>query len=254
MTPTDPRELLRAFSEQRVTDNQVMRGLAEHKGWYVPVAFALDQLGTNLSEHAIIFSTEFNAQPERLLLFSDAEAAHRADGQPIGMFTSAFSGARIFAALDGRYRSVSVNPGSPTQEAWFIDREAFELTNLWGQVVDLEDSIKTDYGSPATFAKMARHPGFLLLLNAANQPLDANFPDVDGKFALAFTAPDLCDAFVASRPEEERARLNHAPLSGESLFRQLQNFDVAGVILNFGPKMHMVHRADFWSICEAIDG
>jgi len=251
MTPTDPRELLRAYSEQRVTDTQVMRGLAEHNGWYVPAGFALDQLQTNLSEHAIIFSTEFNAQPARLLLFSDQEAAHRADGQPIGLFTSAFSGARIFSALDERYISVSVNLGSPQAESWYIDREAFPMTRMWGQAVELERLLKTDYGSRETFAKVAAHPGFMLMINPSNQPIDVGFPGVEGKFAIAFTAPDLSEAFLSSRPEAERQRLHPAAISGLSMFQQLQNFPMAGVILNIGDDMRVVPRQDFETICAA---
>ncbi|MEO8027968.1 MAG: hypothetical protein ABI823_15895, partial [Bryobacteraceae bacterium] len=161
------------YSESRATDTQVMRCLSEHNGWYVPAGFAVTQLNTTLSEHAIIFSTEFEAQPDRLLLFTDAVAAHRADGHRIGLFMSAFRGSQIFAAVDGRFESVSINPGSPQSESWYIQRDAFPLTNLWGQVVELETALRADSGSPDSFARLAAHPGLILLVNEQNQPIQA---------------------------------------------------------------------------------
>jgi len=251
MTPTDPRDLLKAYSEKQVTGDQVMRGLAEHKGWYVPALFAVDRLKTELCDHAIIFSSEFEAQPNKLLIFTDAVAAHRADGHRLGVFSSAFSGSHIFAALDARYESVSVNPCSPQSESWFIDREGFALANLWGQVVELEKALSSDPGSDALYARLAAHEGFIILVNQENLPIDVSVPNIEGKSAIAFTAPDQCDAFMAKRSDAERARLKRVTISGALMFKQLQNFDLAGILLNIGTNGVVLSKDKFPLICAA---
>src|SRR5450631_3523102 len=165
MPTIEPRELLKAYSENRITGDAALRGLAEHKGWYVPAAFAIQRLKTTECEHAIIFSGEFEADPSKLLIFSDAVAAHRADGHRIGVFSSAFSGSQIFAAVDGQFESITVNPCSPEAESWVIQRDWFAMANLWGQVVELEKALDTDAGSAALYSRLAAHPGFIILVN-----------------------------------------------------------------------------------------
>jgi hypothetical protein len=251
MIPTDARELLTAYSEQRVTGDQVMRGLAEHKGWYVPAVFALQSLGSNTNEHAIIFSQEFEANPGQLLIFTDAVAAHRAEGHRIGVFASAYAGSRIFAALNAKYESVTVNPCSPQAESWYINREGFDLAALWGQVVELEEALRTAPGTEATYRKLAAHPGLIVVVNLENLPIDVSLPGMEGKSAIGFTAPDLYDAFMAQRSEAEKARMKRVTVPGALLFQQLQNFDMAGLILNLGPKIAAIGKAEFPLICAA---
>jgi len=254
MTSTDPRELLRGYAENRVTSDQVMRMLTEHKGWYVPALFAVDRLNSAVSDHAIIFSSEFESQPNMLLLFTDAVAAHRADGHRIGVFSSAFSGSQVFGALDDRYESVSINPCSPQSESWFIQRDGFAIAKLWGQVVELENALSSDPGSDALYAQLAAHPGIILLVNQENLPIDVTVPSIEGKSAIGFTAPDRCDTFMSQRSEAERARLKRVTVPGGLLFKQLQNFDLAGIFLNLGTKGVVLSKAEFPRICAAAGG
>jgi hypothetical protein len=230
-----PRQILAAFAAQTVTAEQVMRALTEHDGWYAPAGFALsalDRRPDNVYEGAVIFSEQFEADPAKLLLFTDREAALRADGHRIGLFTSAFRGARIFAALGNEFQSVSINPCSPQAECWFIARDAFPLAHLWAQVVDLETALATP--GPLPHKQLATHPGFVILINQQNLPVTMTQPSLEGPYAVAFTAPDLYAAFIARQPAENQAALNRATLDGASLFRQLPQFDVAGVWLNPG--------------------
>jgi hypothetical protein len=241
---------LKAYSEQRASVDQVMRGLAAHRGWYVPAGFAADRLQNAVSEHSIIFSSEFETRPAQLVLFTDAVAAHRADGQKLGVYCSGlFSGSQIFAALDDRFEAVSVNPWSPQSECWYFRRDGFSLASLWGQVVELESALSTDPGSDASLAKLAVHTGFLILVNDQNMPIDVTVPSIGGKCAVAFTAPDRCEAFMAQRTEAEKARLHKVAVPGSVLFKHLQNFDMAGVLLNVGTNGVMVAKANFPRIC-----
>ena len=259
MTTVDPREILRAFSEQRANSDQVMRALTEHNGWYLPVGFLLGRLKESfdpnamVADNAVIFSAEFEADPTKLLLFTDREAAHRAEGHRIGMFSSAFSGARMFAALDDGLASVSINPCSPKSECWFIDRDAFPPAHLWAQVVSLETALLSAADNSIPYAQLAAHPGFIILINEQNLPIDVEIKGVEGKCALAFTSPDRFEAFLAKQPEPQRSQLRRATLPGASLFRQMQNFEVQGVVLNLGAGRHTVvlPKVQFQNIAAA---
>jgi hypothetical protein len=247
MNPTDPRELLKAFSEQRATVEQVMRCLTAHTGWYVPAVFAANKLGSVMSEHSIIFSSEFQSQPAQLVLFTDSVAAHRADGQKLGIYCSgSFSGSRIFAALNGQFEAVSVNPWSPKAECSFFRRDGFSLANLWGQVVELENALATDPESDATFAKLGAHTGYIILVNDQKVPIDVALSNDMGRCAIAFTAPDRYEAFMAERTEAERSRLFQVPVAGSVLFKHLQSFDMPGLLLH---KTAFVAKANFSRIC-----
>ncbi len=249
--PTDPRELLKAYAEKQVTGDQVMRGLAAHKGWYVPALFAVDRLNSQVSDHSIVFSTEFDPNLRQLVLFTDKEAAHRADGYPLGVFSSAFSGSQVFAALGEQFDAASVNPCSPQAESWFIKQDAFALANLWGQVVELESALVTEPESEATLRRLAAHGGFLVLINDQNLPIDLTVPGIEGRCAAAFTAPDRHEDFMSKRSEADRARLKHLALSGAEMFQQLQKFDMAGILLNFGSQPVIIRKELFPRICAA---
>lgn len=249
--PTDPRELLKAYADKQVTTDQVMRGLAGHKGWYVPAWFATDRLNNQVSDHSVIFSTQFDPNLKQLVLFTDKEAAHRADGYPLGVFSSAFTGSHIFAALDERFDAVSVNPCSPQTESWFFKRDGFALANLWGQVVELENALAVEPEAEATLRRLAAHTGFLILVNDQNLPIDITIPNLEGRSAVAFTAPDMYEAFIAQRNETDRAKLKNLAIAGAQMFQQLQGFDMAGLLLNFGTQPVIIRKEQFAKICVA---
>src|SRR5689334_22330702 len=102
--PPTPRDVLRAYALQTTSTEQVWRALTEHTGWYVPAGFGVVALKNEVFENAVMFSEKFEADPSQLLLFTDREAALRAEGNRIGLFGSAFQCGRIFAALTSEFQ------------------------------------------------------------------------------------------------------------------------------------------------------
>lgn len=116
MPPTDPRELLKAYSGKQVTADQVMRGLA-------PIRASMFR---RCSQRTGCKTWT------RLIGRMDSRWACLAVCSAVPL---------IFAALDDRFEAVSTNPCSPQEESWLIKRDGFSLTDLWGKVVELEDAV-----------------------------------------------------------------------------------------------------------------
>ncbi len=238
-----PRDILIAYSQQQATTDQVMRALTEHAEWYVPAAFALGPLNTAMSESAMVFAQEVPSTDNALVLFTDPIAAARAEGAPLGVMVRNFSGVRIFEALDNRYGCVRVNPHSPNSEAWYLGQEAFPLARLWAQVVSLEQALSEATGA-LPYAKIAAHPGYMVLINSERLPITLNLKQPAGSYAVAFTAPDGFHAFVAKQPAEQQPNMKQAVLDGVSVCRQLERFDIAGVLIYFGNGKGVVLRKE----------
>jgi hypothetical protein len=236
----DLRDVLIAYSNNQAKAAQVWRALTEHSGWYVPASFAVGHLQTTSSDGAMLFAGELPT-PDNAAI-----AAAHAEGAPIGTFMREFPGVPIFQALDAPYGCVRVNPHSPKSESWYISQEAFPLAHLWAQVVRLEQSLAASSDKiPA--ADIAAYPGFLVLINADNLPVTLNLSH--GSYAVAFTSPDRFQSFVAKQPAEQHANLLSATLDGATLCRQLQDFDITGVVIYYGDKESIVVRKeDFASI------
>jgi hypothetical protein len=239
-----PREVLIAYSKQQANTEQVMRALTEHSDWYIPAGYAMSRLHTTTSDSAIIFAPEVPTSDRALILFTDSEAAARADGAPIGVFARSFSGVQIFQALDDRYGCVRVNPHSPQSEGWYLSQEAFPLAKLWAQVVHLEQALAKSTGESVPYGEIASHPGFMVLINAERLPITLTLKQPAGTYAVAFTAPDCLQAFVGRQPAEHQPNMKSATLDGVTLCQQLQRFEVAGVAIYYGNGRGMVLRKD----------
>jgi hypothetical protein len=239
-----PREMLAAYSNQQATTEQVWRALTEHSGWYVPAAFGVQRLHTTSGKGATIFANELPTADRALILFTDAVAAARADGAPIGTFMHEFSAVQIFQSLDENYGCVRVNPHSPKSEGWYISQEAFPLARLWAQVVGLEQAIANAPGDTIPYAELAGHPGFMVLINSQHLPVTLNLKESEGSYAVVFTSPDRYQAFVAMQPAEHQANLKSATLDGKTLCKQLQSFDIAGILLYYRDTTGMVLRKE----------
>jgi hypothetical protein len=192
----------------------------------------------------MIFAPEQPTDDRALLLFTDPVAAARADGKPIGVFMRDFSGVQIFEALDDRYGAVRVNPYSPNSEAWYLGPSAFAIARLWAKVVHLEESIAQDT-STIPYAQIAAHPGFMVLINSQNLPIPTTLQQPPGSYAIAFTAPDHYQRFVSRQPAENQANMKYATLDGVTMCKQLERFDVAGVIIYYGPRGLVLRKEDF---------
>jgi hypothetical protein len=234
----DPRQVLMAYSENRAGQDEVMRALTEHTGWYVPAGFAVKALHTTNVESAFLFSQEYEADPSQLILFTDKVAAARASGHRLGCYASGFRGSKVFGALTDGFTKVLVNPCSPTSELWTFQREAFPLAQLWAQMVELETALEAaEHDQPLPYAQLEAFPGFMVLLDP-DRCLHLVRTKSGTDYAVAFTSPDR---FRASA----QAQLPTATLGGASLFRTLANAKLGGLFINPGGDSWVIPNSEF---------
>lgn len=226
-------QALLAYSRQEISNTAVVRAMAESAEWYVPMLFAADQLGITVADHAIILGTEFGGNPKFLTLFTDQAAVHRAQGQPLGAFSGKLRGVDIFDALsEAQFDRVDVNPGSPRELTFYMDRDSFGLVKLVSQVVRLEQALASATDATIPWLALRDHPGYMIAITPSNQPATTELKGFDGPCSMVFTSPDRFELYKSRLSEEQCAAISTVTLPGASLFTQLQNFEVAGIILN----------------------
>jgi hypothetical protein len=231
-----------------------MRALVGHDGWFVPALFAHEALGETVFDRTILLGPGSNVQPRDLTIFTDPEAVLLAYGQPLGPYVGYLSGRRVFAALDDRYDALHVNPASPQNEQWFVGHEAFQVAKLWADAVALERALEGAAERGFPHAAMRAYGGFTILVAKADRtPVLAPLADGASHCALAFTAPDRCQAYVAKLPPETQSAVEGATLDGATLFGYLTQMSVAGLVVDGDePETTVfVPRAEFDAILGA---
>src|SRR5690606_34511078 len=99
--------------------DHVMRSLASHDAWWVPVEYARQTWGQSEFDHTIPF-------PDRgpltmLHVFTGPEAASLAGATVSGEYGGPVPGVTLLQHLDPGLSSLFVNPGSPREHQWYIE-------------------------------------------------------------------------------------------------------------------------------------
>jgi hypothetical protein len=229
-------EALRAYARDPAPEAErsidgVMRALAEHEGFLVPIGY-LEAMGTNACEQMLLLSEHGGPNPGELWIFTDEERARSAQtqlearGMGLGSLAMPFRGARVFAALDPRLAKVKVNPDTELETFWFLGGEAIPLARAWAGAIAVEDVLR----SPgAGIARTLRdYPSYQVL--ATPDDAVATVVNASPSFqnpAMVFTAPDCTARILAQAPQ-----LRPRELDGVSLFRLLQGAGVDGILFN----------------------
>lgn len=242
-------QALIAFSKQEISGMAAVRVMAESDGWYVPALFAVDKFKTDVADHAIVLSVEFQSNPRNLVMFSDADAVNRAAGRPLGPISGRFSGAEIFRVLtEADYDVIDVNPGSPREQTFYMEKSTFSMLRLIAQTVKLEQALLRCSDTYVPFAEIKAHSGYMIAINENNTLFTLNLSNPPGAHAVVFTSPDRVELFNKAAGMQ----LKTTGLDGASLFTQLNNFDINGVIVNNGsPKYFVLPKSYFPHILAA---
>jgi len=252
--PNLVRETLAEYAAGKADKDRVMRALVGHDGWFVPAGFAADALGEKVFERTILLGTKFDAAPADLVIFSDPESVLTAYGEPLGPYVGKLPGLRVFRAIGDRYESVRVNSGSPEEEQWVIAREGFPIAKLWTKAIALERSLAATAERGFPHREMRAFAGFTVLISNVDRTMVlSKLADGVSMCAIAFTAPDRAERFVATLPDETRPAIGTATLDGATLFGHLAQSNVAGLLLNSddpGGTLY-VPRAEFEAVLTA---
>lgn len=216
-------DVLKRYAKQQASKDAVMRALAEHDDWFIPVGLLPDH---TKFEQVVALASE-GPPSDRLWLFSDDDRARAASG---GVYGGGLPATQVFELLDDRFSALEINPGSPADETWNIGREAFPLAKGWAQAVALERAF---HGDPAELAqRLARYDHFMVLVADDNSLIKLPLGPDDDPFGLAFTTPDWREDCLAKMSAEERARVRSVAVRGKDLFGRLEQLGVRGLILN----------------------
>ena len=207
---TDPIDVLVAFSKKTASRDAVMRALVEHDGWMVPIHAVTDMQGGGA--HAVVdypvvlYAQQFSMPTDKLLVFTDraqADAAAAKFGHDVmGLYVDKVPGTVLFKLLEhtrlAAVQEVRVNPASVTEHQWFIGRGGFVLGGAWADAVALERHIAAI--DDDLFSALHRYEGWWVPIAKSDRTLVQLNLD-DGPTALAFTAPDLYENFLAQMGE-----------------------------------------------------
>jgi hypothetical protein len=212
--------------------DQVMRALASHDGWYVPVLFADRALGQTYFDQVLSFP---DAGPSTMLrVFTDVESAMLADGEAIGPYGGPVDGCRLLRVLDSTVEALIVNHASPREHQWYIASPGFLIAMSWATAIAAERALAGQGNGDALFADLLAHRYHLLLEKTTHGLAQIYLPDIDGAVGVCFTAGDRAHEFLSSLPREARASAGLAPIDGRQLFEMMRGIGAAGLVVNAG--------------------
>jgi hypothetical protein len=212
--------------------DQVMRALAEHDSWLVPVAYGTHAWGQTGFAQTLPFP---DRGPQAMLnVFTDPAAAALGEEHASGAYGGPVSGVRLLRTLDPGLSALIVNPGSPREHQWFIAVGGFDIAAQWGSAIAVEHALARRGNGPVPVSELLSHRYELLIEKDTQAPAQIFLPEIDGQVAVCFTAPDRTAEFTASLPPAARPLAEVANVEGPQLFEMVRSMGAAGVIVNAG--------------------
>jgi hypothetical protein len=229
-------DALVAFAERspatKADIDQVMRSLADHDGWYVPVSFADRSWGQTEFDQRLPFP---DGPPTRVLnVFTDEPSARMAEGHEIGPYGGPVPGTRLMRALGPDYESLMVNYASPREHQWYVSAAAFDIAMTWGTTIAAERALARRGSGPVPTAELLAHRFHLLLERRSQDVAQIRLPDIDGAVAVCFTAEDRAEEFMSSLPPSARPLADLSLVPGPRLFEVVFGVGAAGLVVNAG--------------------
>jgi hypothetical protein len=230
--------------------DQVMRSLAMHKSWWVPIEYARQTWGQSAFDQTIPF-------PDRgplamLNVFTDVEAATVGEAAASGDYGGPVPGVKLLQCLDPGLSSLIVNPGSPREHQWYIAAAGFEIAAGWATAIAVEHALAEWGNGPVPAADLLAHRYHLLIEKESRAPTQVFLPEIDGVVAVCFTATDRTAEFVASLPTPARPLADTMTVDGPGLFELVRTMGAAGVVVNAGSDdQTAMTRADIAEIVGA---
>jgi hypothetical protein len=234
--PSVAKSALIAFAERNPATqadvDQVMRALATHNTWYVPVGFAGSAWGQTSFDQVLRFAEV--APVPNLNVFTDLEALQLAEGHVGGAYGGPVSGVQLLQCLDPELSALIVNPASPREHQWYIASGGFEIAAGWASAIAVERALAELGNGPLPAAELLNHRFHVLLERDSQAMAQVFLPEIDGAVAVCFTAADRTEEFIAGLPPNTRPLADLALVDGPRLFEMVRSVGAAGVVVNAG--------------------
>lgn len=230
---------LERFAAKQASTHEVMRALASHPDYFVPIGFA-PLLHRNEFERIVMLSEKGGPPQGELYVFTDEACLDLVSKQPLGSFVTPVSGIELFCALEDELGKLKVNPGGKLEHFWFMGGDAIGLARLWGRAIRLETLLANPARSKEglhaalrtfeAYTIMALPNGAVATavgLGGPSTPLRTGFQNP----AMVFTSPDSFERVLAQAPQ-----LQPRHLGAQELFELLPRAGVDGIAFNpMGP-------------------
>jgi hypothetical protein len=235
-TPSLARAALIEFAQRQPATpadvDQVMRSLAMHERWLVPVEYARQAWGQSAFDQVIPFA---DRGPLAMLnVFTDPEAAALGAAEVSGDYGGPVTGAQLLQYLDPGLSALIVNPGSPREHQWYIAAGGFDIAAGWATALVVERALANRGNGPVPVAELVAHRYQLLIDKDTGAPAQVFLPEIDGVYAVCFTAADRTNEFVVSLPMAARPLADVAQVDGRQLFETVRSMGAAGLVVNAG--------------------
>src|SRR5512139_2055555 len=213
------------------------RALVAHGEWLV-AASAAEFLGREGSTAQMAYFGADTSPPSgELWLFTDVEAASQvaARGIPLGPYVAQIHGIDVFGRIAPSFDVVRVNPESEASIGCRFERVDIEWLRAAAAAHAIEGALAV--AGVRLLASVARrlreYPAFLTLRRSDGSLLQRSEPTFgDAGAAIAFSAEDCLEAFVATLAPEEAADLDIDRSTGLVLFREVGASELGGVLFN----------------------
>jgi hypothetical protein len=222
--------VLERFSKKQATQEAVMRAIASHDSFFVPLGFATRFERTEF-ERIVQLGKTGGPPPGEVYVFSDESCLDLVANTPLGGFVTPVSGVEWLSRLDeAQDVKVKVNPGGPQAHFWFMGKDAVPLARLWGQAIGLEQLMVANDLKVLALA-MKAFEGFTVLSLPNGAIATAQGTGGYENPAMLFTAPDCFEKVLAQAPG-----LKPVHMTGAQLFHTLPRAGVDGIVFNpLGP-------------------
>jgi hypothetical protein len=222
--------VLERFAKKQATQEQVMRAIASHGDFFVPLSFATRFERTEF-ERIVQLGKEGGPPPGEVYVFSDESCLDLVAKTPLGGFVTPVSGVEWLSKLDeSQDVKVKLNPGGPQAHFWFMSQEAVPLARRWGQAVGLEQLMVAN-DLKVLAAGLKAFDGFTVLALPNGSVATAQGTGGYENPAMVFTTPDCFEKVLQQAPT-----LKPVHLTGTQLFHMLPRAGVDGMVFNpLGP-------------------
>ncbi len=224
--------VLERFAARQASTHEVMRALASHPEYFVPIMFAR-ALGRSEFERIVQLSVKGGPPAGELYVFTDESCLDLVSKQPLGSFVTPVSGIELLCALPlDQPLKLKVNPGGALEHFWFVGADAIALARLWGRAIRLETLLADPARSKeGLHAALRTFEAYTILVHPNDAVATAQGMGGFMNPAMVFTSPDSFEKVQAQVPG---MRTKH--LDARELFELLPRAGVDGIAFNpMGP-------------------